>query len=68
MLDSLLKPGLDDQMSNGEDELDDVTLGSGFKGVTDIETGPDDYYSHYIVRLFIDISPCQLHNDSICIK
>jgi aldose sugar dehydrogenase len=30
-----------DSVADGEDELDYITLGTGFGGITDIETGPD---------------------------
>ena len=31
----------DDLVVSTEDEISSITLGSGFKGITDIETGPD---------------------------
>ena len=30
-----------DLVANGEKELSEITLGTGFKGITDIKTGPD---------------------------
>jgi glucose/arabinose dehydrogenase len=33
--------GLSDFVANSEDELSAITFGSGFGGITDIETGPD---------------------------
>jgi glucose/arabinose dehydrogenase len=35
------KPSLSDLQANSEEESSLVTLGTGFKGITDIETGPD---------------------------
>lgn len=32
-----------DLVVDGEEELEDITLGSGFGGITDIETGPDGF-------------------------
>lgn len=31
-----------DLIASNEEEVSSITLGSGFKGITDIETGPDD--------------------------
>jgi glucose/arabinose dehydrogenase len=36
-------PSLSDLIANSDEELSDVTLGTGFLGITDIETGPDGY-------------------------
>jgi aldose sugar dehydrogenase len=35
--------GLDDLVADNEQEIDAVTFGTGFGGITDIETGPDGY-------------------------
>ena len=35
------KPSLSDLQADREEESSLVTLGTGFKGITDIETGPD---------------------------
>ena len=32
-----------DLVANDDDELNDITLGTGFEGITDIETGPDGF-------------------------
>jgi aldose sugar dehydrogenase len=40
---NLASPGLDDKVVDNSQELDSVVLGSGFGGITDIETGPDGY-------------------------
>ena len=40
--------GLSDLVVDSEDELSAITFGSGFGGITDIETGPDG--SLYVVR------------------
>lgn len=32
-----------DLIANGDDAMNDIALGMGFKGITDIETGPDGY-------------------------
>jgi glucose/arabinose dehydrogenase len=32
-----------DQTADNEDEVDAIILGTGFGGITDIETGPDGY-------------------------
>lgn len=40
---SLGSSGLDDLVADNDSEMDSVTLGSGFGGITDIETGPDGY-------------------------
>jgi glucose/arabinose dehydrogenase len=37
----VLHDGLSDLVADTEEELAAVTLGTGFKGITDIETGPD---------------------------
>jgi len=37
----LNSPGLEDKVVDTKPELDSITLGSGFGGITDIETGPD---------------------------
>jgi glucose/arabinose dehydrogenase len=36
-------PGLQDLVADNRDEVSAVTFGSGFGGITDIETGPDGY-------------------------
>ena len=36
-------PSLSDLIANSDEELSEVTLGTGFLGITDIETGPDGY-------------------------
>jgi aldose sugar dehydrogenase len=36
-------PSLSDLISDSDEELSEVTLGTGFLGITDIETGPDGY-------------------------
>jgi glucose/arabinose dehydrogenase len=35
--------GLTDLVADDDNELEEVTFGSGFNGITDIETGPDGY-------------------------
>lgn len=40
---NLDSPGLDDKVVDNDQELDSVVLGTGFGGITDIETGPDGY-------------------------
>ena len=40
---NLASPGLDDKVIDDDQELDSVVLGTGFGGITDIETGPDGY-------------------------
>jgi aldose sugar dehydrogenase len=40
-LDTTQQPGLSDLVVDSEDELSAITFGSGFGGITDIETGPD---------------------------
>jgi glucose/arabinose dehydrogenase len=46
---SIDSPGLTDLVGDNNEELDAVTIGSGFRGITDIETGPDGYL--YILSL-----------------
>jgi aldose sugar dehydrogenase len=42
--DQLILDGpLEDRIANNEDELQEVILGQGFNGITDIEVGPDGY-------------------------
>jgi glucose/arabinose dehydrogenase len=36
-------PSLSDLIANNDEESSEVTLGTGFLGITDIETGPDGY-------------------------
>ena len=36
-------PSLSDLIADSDEELSEVTLGTGFLGITDIETGPDGY-------------------------
>ena len=38
-----LSPSLTDLTANSDEESSEVTLGTGFLGITDIETGPDGY-------------------------
>jgi glucose/arabinose dehydrogenase len=33
----------EDSVVDGDGELDNITLGTGFEGITDIETGPDGF-------------------------
>ena len=35
--------GLEDLVADNNDEVDSVTFGTGFEGITDLETGPDGY-------------------------
>lgn len=44
------KSGLSDLVVNNEEELSSITFGSGFGGITDIETGPEGYL--YILSYF----------------
>ena len=39
----LLDAPLKDKIANNQDELQEVILGRGFNGITDIEVGPDGY-------------------------
>lgn len=39
--DSAKDPGLADLVADNRQELDSITFGKGFRGITDIETGPD---------------------------
>jgi glucose/arabinose dehydrogenase len=39
-LDSATQSGLEDLIAN-EEELNEIAIGTGFVGITDIETGPD---------------------------
>jgi aldose sugar dehydrogenase len=39
----LNSPGLDDKVVDNTQELDSITLATGFTGITDLETGPDGY-------------------------
>ena len=41
--DPTAQSGLEDLIADGEEELNDVVLGTGFAGITDIETGPDGF-------------------------
>jgi aldose sugar dehydrogenase len=34
---------LEDLIADGEEELNEIVLGTGFMGITDIETGPDGF-------------------------
>ena len=36
-------PGLEDQVVDNKNELESITFGKGFAGITDIKTGPDGY-------------------------
>ena len=38
-----IQPGLGDLIADGEEEIDEIVLGTGFRGITDIETGPDGF-------------------------
>ena len=40
---NLASPSLDDKVIDDDQELDSVVLGTGFGGITDIETGPDGF-------------------------
>jgi glucose/arabinose dehydrogenase len=44
------KSGLSDLVVNSEEELSSVTFGTGFGGITDIETGPDGFL--YVLSYF----------------
>lgn len=51
--------GLADRVADNENEVATVTVGSGFRGITDIETGPDGYlyilsYSGNLYRIVPD--------------
>ena len=35
--------GLKDMVADNKNELSEIVFGSGFKGITDIQTGPDGY-------------------------
>jgi aldose sugar dehydrogenase len=53
----LLEGPLKDRIANNQDELQEVILGRGFNGITDIEVGPDGYlyvlsYAGEIFRIF----------------
>jgi glucose/arabinose dehydrogenase len=37
------QPGLSDLVANTDDESSSIMLGTGFTGITDIETGPDEF-------------------------
>lgn len=39
--DPTTQSGLEDQVADGEVELNEIVIGTGFAGITDIETGPD---------------------------
>lgn len=39
--DPATQSGLEDLIANEEEELNEIVLGTGFMGITDIETGPD---------------------------
>jgi len=39
----LNSPGLDDKVVDNTQELDSITLATGFTGITDLKTGPDGY-------------------------
>jgi glucose/arabinose dehydrogenase len=41
--DPTTQSGLGDRVADGDDELDEIVLGTGFRGITDIETGPDGF-------------------------
>ena len=47
------KSGLSDLVVNSEEELSSITFGSGFGGITDIETGPDGYL--YVLSYYKEI-------------
>jgi aldose sugar dehydrogenase len=44
-----LKEPLDDKLANTKDELQEISFGNGFGGITDLEVGPDGYL--YILAL-----------------
>ena len=58
--------GLSDLVVNNEDELSAITFGSGFGGITDIETGPDGflYLLSYDDGVIYRISPTATTNNS----
>jgi glucose/arabinose dehydrogenase len=58
--------GLSDLVVDNEDELSAITLGSGFGGITDIETGPDGflYVLSYDDGVIYRISPTATTNNS----
>ncbi len=37
------KPGLSDLVADNNQEIAAIALGTGFGGITDLETGPDGY-------------------------
>jgi aldose sugar dehydrogenase len=55
----LNSPGLDDKVVDNNQELDSITLATGFAGITDIKTGPDGdlYVLSYQDGLIYRISP-----------
>jgi glucose/arabinose dehydrogenase len=58
--------GLSDLVVDNEDELSAITFGSGFGGITDIETGPDGflYVLSYDDGVIYRISPTATTNNS----
>src|SRR5829696_7253717 len=49
-----LKGPLEDKISNSPEELQDITFGEGFGGITDIDVGPDGYLYILSVRFIRD--------------
>ena len=41
--DPITQAGLEDVIADGDEELNEIILGTGFNGITDIETGPDGF-------------------------
>jgi aldose sugar dehydrogenase len=58
--------GLSDLMVDNEEELSAITFGSGFGGITDIETGPDGflYVLSYDDGIIYRISPTSTNNSN----
>ena len=58
--------GLSDLVVDNEEELSAITFGSGFGGITDIETGPDGflYVLSYDDGIIYRISPTSTNNSN----
>ena len=58
--------GLSDLVVDNEEELSTITFGSGFGGITDIETGPDSflYVLSYDDGIIYRISPTSTNNSN----
>src|SRR5919107_1845554 len=58
--------GLSDHVVDNEEELSAITFGSGFGGITDIETGPDGflYVLSYDDGIIYRISPTSTNNSN----